>query len=155
MHPCSNCSKANRDCVFLAPSLDSAARLKLAELKERMGFLERSLEEEVAGRRSQKASGTKEEPSSDTSWATAEPYQSIPDDEKNLEPTRMATQDAVYEDEADDDVVDLGFQFGKMRLTDRLGGFFRPRLADEVFALDIVPYKVLADLGPVSNLSRQ
>ncbi|KAL1986541.1 hypothetical protein VTN96DRAFT_6119 [Rasamsonia emersonii] len=133
-HPCSNCSKATRDCVFLAPSLDSAARLKLTELKERMGSLERSLEEEVAGRRSQKASGAKEEPSSDASFATAEPLssQSIPDDEKNLEPTLMATQDAVYEDEADDDVVDLGFQLGKMRLTDRLGGFFRPRLADEL-----------------------
>ncbi|KAL1970101.1 hypothetical protein VTN77DRAFT_6506 [Rasamsonia byssochlamydoides] len=126
LHPCTNCSKVKRDCVFLAPSLDSAARLKLTELKERMGSLERSLEEEVAARHSQRPA--KEEPLSD---AAAEPV-SIPDDEKNLEPTRMATQDAVYEDEADEDLVDLGFQFGKMRMTDRVGGFFRPRLADEI-----------------------
>jgi hypothetical protein len=110
--------------------------LKLTELKERMGSLERSLEEDVAAKRGQGASRGKGKPSSDPpSAAESETSLPIPDDEKDLEPTRMATQDAIYEDEADDDIVDLGFQFGKMRLTDRVGGFFRPRLADEVSRL--------------------
>src|ERR1700753_1973561 len=49
-HPCSNCTKFTRDCVFLAPALDPASQLKLAEIKEKMGTLERTLEEDVARR---------------------------------------------------------------------------------------------------------
>jgi hypothetical protein len=55
------------------------------------------------------------------------------DDEKDLEPTPLAVVDAVYEDDADDDdLLDLGIQIGRMRITERIGGFFRPRLAQEL-----------------------
>ena len=134
LHPCSNCSKAQRDCVFMAPALDAAARLKLMELKEKMGSLERLLERDVAPRHGQQTSESKED-ASEMLFAAAEAEgrgRTIPDDEKDLEPTRMAVQDAAYEDEADDEMYDLGFRLGKMRMTERVGGFFRPRLADEV-----------------------
>lgn len=36
-HPCTNCVKFTRDCVFLAPALDQASQLKLTEIKEKVG----------------------------------------------------------------------------------------------------------------------
>jgi hypothetical protein len=55
------------------------------------------------------------------------------EDEGGLEPTSLATADAGYElDGDDDDLLDLGIQLGKMRITERIGGFFRPKLAQEV-----------------------
>uniref|UniRef100_A0A093VTI3 Putative transcriptional regulatory protein n=1 Tax=Talaromyces marneffei PM1 TaxID=1077442 RepID=A0A093VTI3_TALMA len=119
LHPCTNCSKGKRDCVFLAPSLDSATRLKLAELKERMGTLERSLEKEVS-QPSQIAEGELHVGSKPSGSESPAPG---PEDEFSLQPTRLALMDVTYEDEADDVMVDLGIQVGNMRVTDRLGGF--------------------------------
>ncbi|KAF4977516.1 hypothetical protein F66182_17401, partial [Fusarium sp. NRRL 66182] len=130
LHPCTNCSKGKRDCVFLAPSLDSATRLKLAELKERMGTLERSLEKEVS-QPSQVAEG---DLLVDSRPPPSESPAPVSEDEFLLQPTRLALMDAMYEDEADDVMVDLGVQVGNMRVTDRLGGFVRPRLAEEIAA---------------------
>lgn len=55
------------------------------------------------------------------------------EDEKDLEPTPLAVADAAYEvDGEDDDLLDLGIQLGKMRITERIGGFFRPKISEEV-----------------------
>jgi hypothetical protein len=42
--------------------------------------------------------------------------------------------DLTYEDDADgaDDMIDLGIQIGKMRITERIGGLSRPRISEEV-----------------------
>lgn len=40
---------------------------------------------------------------------------SFPEDEKGLEPTPLAVADAAYDDDADDDMLDLGVKMGKMR----------------------------------------
>ena len=92
-----------------------------------MGSLERVLEQDVAKKSSKRnvilpvdAEGE------DVDFAPE------PEDEKYLEPSALTVQDAVYDEDADDDLADLGFQMGKMRLTDRIGGFFRPKLAEEV-----------------------
>ncbi|KAH8704877.1 hypothetical protein BGW36DRAFT_285553 [Talaromyces proteolyticus] len=135
LHPCTNCSKGKRDCLFLAPSLDSTARLKLTELKERMGTLERSLEEEVAVQATRGTPATNSEPL--LGWNDLDKEESTDfkiDAQKELEPTRLAVMDAVYDDEADDVMVDLGIQLGRMRVTDRIGGYVRPRIADELSA---------------------
>ena len=127
-HPCANCTKFSRDCVFLAPALDSASQLKLTEIKEKMGSLERVLEQDVAMKGAQKntakaaASARREE---------AE-FGPEPEDEKGLEPSPLTVIDAMYDDDADDDFMDLGIQLGKLRLTDRIGGYFRPMISDEV-----------------------
>ena len=116
--------------MFLAPALDSASQLKLTEIKEKMGSLERVLEQDVAKnasrREARKAGLAAHALSEDVDFAPE------PEDEKELEPTPLAVIDAVYEDDADDDLMDLGIQMGKLRLTDRLGGFFRPKMSDEV-----------------------
>ncbi|EAT78080.2 hypothetical protein SNOG_14540 [Parastagonospora nodorum SN15] len=97
--------------------LDAEAQRKLAEVKEKMGDLERSLEEDVL-RRSQEESYSDQEEDEDT---------------RDLNPSNFISEDAVYyEGDADDDMVDLGIAMGRVRITERIGGLVRPRFADEM-----------------------
>lgn len=96
-----------------------------------MGTLEHTLERDVARRRSGNAA------SGDTSVKIEEASDAEDDvpeaeDEKNLEPTPLARLDQAYEDDADDELMDLGVQLGKMRVSDRIGGLVRPKLSEEV-----------------------
>ncbi|KAI4230308.1 MAG: hypothetical protein L6R36_000119 [Xanthoria steineri] len=100
--------------------------MRLTEIKEKMGSLERVLEQDVA-RNSTRPQSWKADPEGEQVDFAPEP-----EDEKNLEPTPLATVDAVYDDDADDDLADLGFAMGRMRLSDRIGGFFRPKMAEEM-----------------------
>ncbi|RDL34637.1 uncharacterized protein BP5553_07765 [Venustampulla echinocandica] len=131
-HPCTNCVKFARDCVFLAPALDQASQLKLTEIKEKVGSLERLLERDVAKPVPNPVSMTS------SIHEISVPYDADDDlppneDEKDLEPTPLAVMDAAYGDDGeDDDLLDLGIQLGKMRITERIGGFFRPRIAQEL-----------------------
>lgn len=129
-HPCTNCTKATRDCLFLAPALDSASQLKLTEIKEKMGSLERVLEQDVAKKNGRvevhKGGASRDMDGNEIDFAPE------PEDERDLEPTPLALNDNSYDDDADDDLNDLGFMMGKLRLTDRVGGFFRPKMAAEV-----------------------
>ncbi|KAL8688869.1 MAG: hypothetical protein Q9218_005323 [Villophora microphyllina] len=123
-HPCTNCTKNTRDCVFLAPALDSASQMKLTEIKEKMGSLERVLEQDVARK------GATQKP-----WKAdpeGEQVDFSPEPEDQLEPTPLALSDAVYDDDADNDLADLGFAMGRMRLSDRIGGFVRPKMTEEM-----------------------
>ena len=119
LHPCTNCSKYARDCMFLAPALDSVSQMKLTEIKEKMGSLERVLEHDVA-RKAQ----TKQPKQTDQRKSSIDlPGQTdsssdeglVPDDEKDLEPTPLSVVDATYEDDTNDDMLDLGVRIGKMR----------------------------------------
>jgi len=124
--------KFARDCVFLAPALDQASQLKLTEIKEKVGSLERLLERDVA-----------KNPAATTTVPNLKEERALPDDadddlpanedERDLEPTPLAVVDAAYgEDGEDDELLDLGIQMGKMRITERIGGFFRPKISQEV-----------------------
>jgi Fungal Zn(2)-Cys(6) binuclear cluster domain len=120
-HPCTNCVRFQRDCLFLAPALDSASQSRLTEIKEKVGSLEALLEKDLSSRA---VTQVKEE-EDDEGFV-------MPDDERDLEPTPLALQDAPYGDDAQLELLDLGVQLGKLRLTDRIGGFVRPRIAEEV-----------------------
>ncbi|KAL4904771.1 hypothetical protein BDW74DRAFT_185366 [Aspergillus multicolor] len=116
--PCSNCHRAGRDCVFMR--MDS--HHKLAILKEQTALLEKRLEKDHAP-----GSG-RELPGNEDDLLTT-----------SLELALLGIQDAAYhheeeEDDSDDDLYDLGFRFGKMRVNERVGGFFHPHLADEISA---------------------
>lgn len=139
LHPCTNCSKFVRDCVFLAPALDSASQLKLTEIKEKMGVLERGLEVEFANAKKQERlrqnggnvsmrnggslaetrqvrKGSSDLPGEPTHEDSEEDGAAdFLEDEKGLEPTPLAVVDAAYDDDADDDMLDLGVKMGKMR----------------------------------------
>jgi len=112
----------------LAPALDQASQLKLTEIKEKVGSLERLLERDVA-RSSAPVAVT-----GGHRGLPGDPEDDDPEDEKDyLEPTPLAVVDAAYEMDGDDnDLLDLGIQMGKMRITERIGGFFRPKISQEV-----------------------
>lgn len=131
-HPCTNCTKFVRDCVFLAPALDAASQLKLNEIKEKMGTLERTLEEDVARKNRASSSRSSNSGALPAGVESNSEDDEPPEDEKNLEPTPLAVNDAAYYEDVDDDVTDLGVLIGKMRLTERIGGFVRPKFAEEV-----------------------
>lgn len=131
-----NCNKFHRDCVFLSPALDQASQLKLTEIKEKVGSLERLLERDVAKPSTQATSDPSvASPPSQDRIAPEDNEDLLPanDDERDLYPTPMAIPDAAYGDDGDDDdLLDLGIRLGKMRLNERIGGFFRPRISEEV-----------------------
>ncbi|KZF24368.1 hypothetical protein L228DRAFT_266711 [Xylona heveae TC161] len=117
--PCVNCTKANRDCVFLAPATDAVAQLKLKEVKEKMGDLELGLARDAA------SNVTREDDSparttdrnveqEDLSFLPAAGDDSDSLDEQHLVATPNAIEDAVYDDDADDVLMDLGIQLGKI-----------------------------------------
>ncbi|KAL8797840.1 MAG: hypothetical protein Q9195_000192 [Heterodermia aff. obscurata] len=109
-----------------AAATSAAAGATAGTPREKMGSLERVLEQDVA----KKGSRRKNESLADAEDDEVD-FAPEPEDEKYLEPSALTVQDAVYDEDADDDLADLGFQMGKMRLTDRVGGFFRPKMAEE------------------------
>ncbi|KAI0409752.1 hypothetical protein F4802DRAFT_604405 [Xylaria palmicola] len=126
---CTNCAKSSRDCLYIGPRLDEASQMRLAEIKEKQGTLERQLERDVA--------------KSTTSKTTLQPciladeVEDEYDDGRDLEATPLVALDMTYEDDADsdaDDMIDLGIQIGKMRITERIGGLTRPRISEEILA---------------------
>jgi len=129
--PCTNCTRFRRDCLYLAPALDSASQQKLAEIKNRMGNLEQSLERDVV-RRTTSDSATDHIKIEEISDDDDDDDVPEAEDEENLVPTPFAALDQVYDNHDADDLMDLGVRLGKMRLSDRIGGFARPRMAQEV-----------------------
>ena len=132
-----------RDCLFIAPTLDPQSQQKLADIKEKMGALEKNLEREVASNAGNKAhiggaNVTRNLSYSSTpnveSWTHVdlEDDDGAEEDEETLEPTPLAALDNVYEDNVDDELMDLGVQMGKMRITERVGGWIRPKLVEEL-----------------------
>lgn len=127
--------------MYLAPSLDPQSQQKLADIKDRMGTLEKTLARDVAKKPSVKSNGPgavargssmfseiKEE-SSDEDAGEA-------DDLGFLVPSPLVSHDNVYQngDDVDDELMDLGVQLGKMRITERVGGLVRPKLVQELTA---------------------
>lgn len=140
-NPCTNCLKFSRDCLYLGPKLDEASQLRLTEIKEKVGSLERQLERDVA--KSGGAGGGAVAGAARHGGAGFFPQRILADDvegefdeERDLEITPMVALDLTYEDDADgpDDIMDLGVQVGKMRLTEKIGGLNRPRISEEVCA---------------------
>ena len=130
-NPCINCLKFSRDCLYLGPKLDEASQLRLTEIKEKVGSLERQLERDVA------KSGSR---GFYQQRILADDVEGEFDEERDLEITPMVALDLTYEDDADgtDDFMDLGVQVGKMRLTEKIGGLNRPRISEEVSLLAVL-----------------
>ncbi|KAH6660031.1 hypothetical protein BKA67DRAFT_509994 [Truncatella angustata] len=126
---CMNCLKSGRDCLYIGPKLDEASQLRLAEIKEKQGSLERQLERDVAKSTTSKSALQQR--------ILADEVEDDYDEERDLEATPLVALDMTYEDDADggtDEMIDLGIQIGKMRITERIGGLARPRLSDELSA---------------------
>ncbi|KAI0136580.1 hypothetical protein BJ170DRAFT_677453 [Xylariales sp. AK1849] len=128
---CLNCLKVGRDCLYLGPRLDEASQLRLAEIKEKQGSLERQLERDVAKSTTSKSALQQR--------ILADEVEVDYDEERDLEASPLVALDLTYEDDADgadgaDDMIDLGIQIGRMRITERIGGLSRPRISEEISA---------------------
>lgn len=125
--------KFSRDCVYLSPKLDEASQLRLTEIKEKVGSLERQLERDVAKTTSRAAQ---------QQAILADDVEDEFAEERDLEPTDMTALDVTYDEDADgtDDLIDLGVQVGRMRITERIGGLSRPRIAEEVRIWTVVRF---------------
>lgn len=99
--------------------------MKLTEIKEKMGSLERVLEHDVAKKKDlpERRRQRLRQPSVDLPGeheSNTDNDDAGPEDEKNLEPTPLAVMDAAFEDDTNDDIVDLGIKMGKLRYVARL-----------------------------------
>ena len=139
-HPCSNCKRFQRECVYLGPNLDEASQQRLTEIKEKVGSLERQLERDVAKGATGRRKGS---PGHGGDGSDASQQRFVADDveeelgeERDLQITPMVALDLTYDDYSDgngaDDLIDLGVRVGKMRITERIGGLNRPRISEEV-----------------------
>ncbi|ROW18047.1 hypothetical protein VPNG_00338 [Cytospora leucostoma] len=139
-NPCTNCLKFSRDCLYLGPKLDEASQLRLTEIKEKVGSLERQLERDVAKCGSRGFYQQR---------ILADDVEGEFDEERDLEITPMVTLDLTYEDDADstDDIMDLGVQVGKMRLTEKIGGLNRPRISEEAQQIETGLSSGIAQVG--------
>ncbi|KAB8238378.1 uncharacterized protein BDW43DRAFT_296655 [Aspergillus alliaceus] len=124
--PCSNCSRSDRECIFLRLDSEHQVRKKLATFKEQSALLAKSLEQDVVIATPAKMTSGSLEESEDDLLITS------------FDLALLGIQDATYDHEeddgSDDDRYDLGFRFGKMRMNERVGGFFHPHMADELSA---------------------
>ena len=85
-----------------------------------MGSLERVLEQDVAKKKELpvRKRKTTRKPSVDLPGendSNSDNEDAGPEDEKNLEPTPLAVMDAAFEDDTNDDIIDLGIKMGKLR----------------------------------------
>lgn len=104
-----------------------------------MGILEKSLEEDIV-RRKQAQTGSSTSPSVSDSLRHEAYSEEEDEDTKDLKTSVFAREDAAYyeDEEADDDIVDLGIALGKVRITERIGGLVRPKFSDEVSSRTVV-----------------
>ena len=123
-NPCINCLRIGRDCLYLGPKLDEASQIRLTAMKEKVGSLERQLERDVK-------TTTK---SQQQQRILADDVEDDLDEDRDLEATDLVALDITYDEDVDDrdDIIDLGLQIGRMRITERIGGLSRPRLSEEV-----------------------
>ncbi|PYI09606.1 hypothetical protein BO78DRAFT_307832, partial [Aspergillus sclerotiicarbonarius CBS 121057] len=113
--PCVGCRATGQRCIYVSSANgDAQFRRRLAQMKDAKEALDEGLVKE-----------------SDNKHLSSEECDDLPDD-GYLEPTRLAIQDAAYAPDAEDRIDDLGIRLGRMRLGERIGGLYRPRIADEL-----------------------
>lgn len=135
--PCTNCLKFSRDCLYIGPKLDEASQLKLTEIKEKVGSLERQLERDVA-KSTGRGAAAGATGGGNQQRILADDVEDEFEGERDLEITPMVALDLTYEDDVEgtgtDDLIDLGIRVGRMRITERIGGLNRPRISEEILA---------------------
>lgn len=122
------------ECLYVSgATADAQFRQKLVQMKEAKDEIDSSFRETIGTRTlqpGQKGPRRKRSRRLNQGEESEDSDSSSQDD--FLEPTPLAVHDAAYADEVDDDIEDLGFRIGRMRLGERIGGHYRPRIADEV-----------------------
>ncbi|PYH93388.1 fungal-specific transcription factor domain protein [Aspergillus ellipticus CBS 707.79] len=128
--PCVGCRTSGQQCIYIVSATrDVQFRQKLVQMKEAKDVLDRGLVEKIDGGATEN-SGVVSLPERHKRSSAAESDHS--GDEEYLEPTSLASQDAAYSADTENDIYDVGIRLGRMRLGERVGGLYRPRIAEEV-----------------------
>ena len=117
--PCQNCNRFCRDCVYHPfPEWPSGAPNTSRE--------DSSVRSPVQG-------GGRAFPSFDTTqnfgYVQPPPFSNH---DYNYTPDPLAKTHKYYEADADDDALDVALQIGRLSITEKLGGYFRPHIATQV-----------------------
>ncbi|KAL8754338.1 MAG: hypothetical protein Q9199_004409 [Rusavskia elegans] len=121
-YPCYNCSRFSRNCLFVAfqhPQAPAAARAE-AKSDGSASYPSRISDDDDARLYFPNAGA----PSGPSDGGGPPP-----------EPISEVMLDAMFDADAEDDLMDLGLQIGRLCITERLGGIFRPGLSSELDAL--------------------
>lgn len=103
MPMCLQCNRDQRECSYIGDYDD------INQFKETVGREHERLAHKIARK-------------------TVRVGEDFSDPEINL----LTSDQLAYEDEEDDDVAALGLRLGRCIITDKIGGMFRPRMAEEV-----------------------
>jgi hypothetical protein len=121
--------------VNSANSDDTQLRERLVQMKEAKDAIETSFQDNIESQSLQPGGKVPHRKRSRLLDEVRDGDSDSSTDDAFLEPTPLAVNDAAYEDDLDGAVDDLGFKIGRMRLSERIGGLYRPRIADEVWLL--------------------
>ena len=117
--PCQNCNRFCRDCVYLPfPEWPSGASSS--------GKGEGALQSPAhGGGRAPPPFNNNQTPS----YVQPSPFTST---NHGYDPEMLAKHDGVYENDADDDSLDMALQIGRLTITAKVGNLFRPHVASQV-----------------------
>ena len=135
---CHNCRKHHRQCIYMTEKPDTVSQDSVTRIKRKARHIENKrfnlprFKSEL--RLSSKADNFQDDDSTEGETPLLE--SAVGDTEDPLF-NPLAVADAAYDDDADDDDanVEQSFGVGQFSMTDRIGGFFRPKLAEEVCIL--------------------
>ena len=117
--PCQNCNRFCRDCIYHPfPEWPSGATNTSRE--------ESNVRSPVQG------SGRAFPPFDTTqNFGYVQPS-SFSNHDYNYTPDTLAKAHRYYEADADDDTLDVALQIGRLSITEKLGGYFKPHVASQV-----------------------
>jgi hypothetical protein len=130
-------AKTPTRCIFIAQDSDPHVQAKIAEVKEKVNMLERTLEQDISHKDSIQRS-SKSPPAYEAPVLPGQDLdhsdQEDDDDLKDVGPSHFGVHDITYHEDQDndDDIVDLGISIGRLRITERIGGLVRPKYHEEV-----------------------
>ncbi|OCK84793.1 hypothetical protein K432DRAFT_94554 [Lepidopterella palustris CBS 459.81] len=140
-HPCQNCTAFGRDCVFISVPETHRKRAKESGSKSQVDWTQplplRNQNENTNGT-TNATTTTPGTPPRDYEWEAYQQDVDLDDDVWGKLPADPQTaHDGDFEDEDEDEdpdwvAKDVNLQIGRMVLTDRNGGLFRPQYAEEL-----------------------
>lgn len=143
--PCQNCNRFCRDCVYLPfPDWPSGASINVKAENS-----SQSPEQGVGRAIPSYASAQR------TGLIQTSPFTHNHD--HSFDPDTLAHHDGFYDSDADDQPLEVGLQIGRLCITERMNGFFRPQVANQITALlsqparSVPPYDPQTSYGEPSN----
>ena len=136
--PCQNCSRFSRTCVYLpypdwpsisSPEVQTSSAQRVSGLRE---DLTHAPTNPIPRIRSDQRAPLTHAPTNPIPRIRSDQRVPLTPTVSDIETDRHAKHDGFYDVDADDDTLDLGLQIGRLRVTERVGGFFRPQIASEV-----------------------